>query len=66
MLLMTVSRMPKDFGLNPSFSGVSLVSHVPCNFASNASQVLQQTFPIKFILFSWEVPVFSYSLFYAV
>jgi len=30
------------------------VSHVTCRSASSASQLLQQTFPIKFIIYSWE------------
>ena len=32
---------------------LNLVSHVPCSCASSRSQLLQQTFSIKFILFSW-------------
>ena len=33
-------------------SGASLVLHVPCRSTSSASQPLQQTFHIKFVLFS--------------
>ena len=46
--------------------GASLVSHVPCRFASSALQRLQQTFPIKSVLFSPDpTPILHYKIYQA-
>jgi len=48
-------------------NGASLVLHVPCRSASSASQPLQQTFRLKFVLFSWggAKPLLYYKIYQA-
>ena len=47
----------KFLRIGPGSLGATVVSHIRCRSASTASQLLQETFPIKFFYFPVPTPI---------